>query len=634
MNNIHAAKPIPPLLRRTQLLPGESLPSLLERLAQLNYYPSLRMLSCICCDHMDTPTNQDDLASPQWLETFLRLADLTQISLEDLYAASNHRFAPLLNPPSQLPVEFPWIGSTSKVMLTHNLAHGCLRSAAAAQYCHYCLKTAAYHRLNWIPIPAAICLEHRCLLVNQCPKCHKRLSIQEIVRKHCKACQRDLSTAKPLSVKGNELGILSQQVIQSWFAVADVTELRDEYKPPPYHPALLYRFLENLSRRLLVRREDWSILPAPLDGLSEPNASSIQKRQQLQTLTPDGIFRLYRAAYTGVMDWPNGLFQFLDAYSGCSSPCQQTLMNRNKHLNLIRNNWFQLDWRNSDFEFVQQSFINYLLIRNIPLPVSLVEQFKNVTWFVEQTGLCSVEYAALALDISDQDLHQFLRRGSLNSCLWTHSRSGTPMFERDQLLTLKERWKLGWSVEEASSWLGIFEWEVIELVERNVLSVVHRPDADESHWLLSRKSVEDFFEKVANPLKLFEGNSRDIICLNEAVRYLDYLGIHRVVLLQCVVDGFLPGLKLESEIHSLTRIYFLENLVLDFPDLFFARHGQVSGHAFAREKGFSTRLILDWMKAGLIKPDVNFGVHSYFMRSRLEQLAAEYVPEITQSHYL
>ena len=61
MNNIHAAKPIPPLLRRTQLLPGESLPSLLERLAQLNYYPSLRMLSCICCDHMDTPTNQDDL---------------------------------------------------------------------------------------------------------------------------------------------------------------------------------------------------------------------------------------------------------------------------------------------------------------------------------------------------------------------------------------------------------------------------------------------------------------------------------------------------------------------------------------------------------------------------------------------
>jgi hypothetical protein len=435
----------------------------------------------------------------------------------------------------------------------------------------------------------------------------------------------DLSKAEPLSVEGNELGILSQQVIQSWFAFPDVAELSDEYKLPPYPPALLYRFLENLSRRLLVRREDWSILPAPLDGLSEHNTSSIQKRQPLQTLTPDWIFRLYRAAFTGVMDWPNGLFQFLDAYIGYSSP-RPTLINQNKHLNSIRHNWFQLDWRNSGFEFVQQSFIKYLLIRNISLPVSLVEQFKNVAWFVEQTGLCSVERTALALDISDRDLHQFLLRGSLNSCLWAHSRSRTPMFKRDKLLTLKQNWKLGWSVQEAGTWLGIFEWEVIELVERNVLSVVHRPDADKSHWLLSRKSVEDFFEKVANPLKLFEGNSRDIICLNEAVNYLDYIGIHRVVLLQCVADGFLPGLKLEPEIYSLTRIYFLENSVLDFPDLFFARHGQVSGHAFAREKGFSTRLILDWMKADLIKPEVNFGVHGYFMRSRLEQLAAEYIP--------
>ena len=263
-----------------------------------------------------------------------------------------------------------------------------------------------------------------------------------------------------------------------------------------------------------------------------------------------------------------------------------------------------------------------------------MEQLKNVAWFVEQTGLCSVERTALVLDISDQDLRQFLLRGSLNSCLWTHSRSRTPMFERDKLLTLKQNWKLGWSVQEAGTWLGIFEWEVIELVGRNVLSVVRRPDADESRWLLSRKSVEDFFEKVTNPLKLFEGNSRDILCLDRAVRYLDYLGIDRIVLLECVADGFLSGLKLEPEIHSLTRIYFLENSVLDFPDLFFARHGQVSGHAFAREKGFSTRLILDWMKAGLIKPEVNFGVHGYFMRSRLEQLAAKYVPNLTQSHYL
>jgi hypothetical protein len=627
MNNIHATKSIPSLLRRTQLLPGESLSSLLERLAQLNYYPSLRTLSHICHYYSDALESKDDLERPRKVETFLRLSDLTHISPEDLYAASNHRFTSLLSPSGQLPVEFPWIGSSSKVMLTYNLAYGCLRSATAAQYCPHCLKIATYHRLNWTPVPAAICLEHRCLLVSQCPKCHKHLSIQEIIRNHCRACQKDLSTVKPLSVDGNESGILSQRVIQSWFEAADFTELPDEYKPPPYHPAILYRFLENLSRHLLIRHEDWAIFPVPLDGLAEHITCSIQKRQPLQTLPPDGIFHLYRAAFTGITDWPNGLFQFLDAYSGYSSSCQ-ALKNQNKRLSLIRNNWFQPNWKNMDFEFVQQSFINYLLVRNIPLPVFLVEQFMNVAWFVEQTGLCSVEHAVPALDISAQDLHQFMLRGSLDSCLWTHSRSKTPIFEYEKLLTLKQQWKLGWSVQEASCWLGVSEWDVAELVERDVLTVVDRPDNDVDHWLLSRQSVENFFEKVTGQLRLFEGNKGGILCLGEAVRYIDYLGIRRAVLLQCVADGFLPGLKLESEVHSLHRVHFLENLIMDFPDLYYAKHGKIAGNIFAREKGFPVYLVRNWIKAGLIKSEMNLGVHSYFVRSHLEQLAAKYVPEL------
>jgi len=43
-------------------------------------------------------------------------------------------------------------------------------------------------------------------------------------------------------VEENEMGILSQQVIQSWFALADDIELPDEYKPPPYHPLYFIAF--------------------------------------------------------------------------------------------------------------------------------------------------------------------------------------------------------------------------------------------------------------------------------------------------------------------------------------------------------------------------------------------------------
>jgi hypothetical protein len=388
---------------------------------------------------LEAPANQDSLAHPKWVDTFLRLADLTHISPEDLYAASDHRFAPFLTPPRQLPVEIPWIGATSKPMLTPSLASGRLRFASAAQYCPRCLKTAAYHRLSWIPTMTAICLVHRCLLVNRCPQCLKHISIQEIVSQRCRSCQSDLSAVEPLSVEGNALGILSQQIIQSWLGVADGTELPVGYNPPSCHPATLYRLLENLSRRLLICWKDWPTLPAPLGGLTEHIAAPIYK---MKLMTPDGIFHLHRAAFTGVTNWPNGLFQFLDAYSGCYSPTQ-TPMNRDKRLKQIRQDWFQPAWGNPDFEFVQQSFVNYLLARNIPLPVSLVEQFKEVAWFIEQTGLWSEELTALTLNISVRALHRFFLRDALKSCLWPRARTRMPVYYRDKVLALKLKWELG-----------------------------------------------------------------------------------------------------------------------------------------------------------------------------------------------
>jgi hypothetical protein len=96
----------------------------------------------------------------------------------------------------------------------------------------------------------------------------------------------------------------------------------------------------------------------------------------------------------------------------------------------------------------------------------------------------------------------------------------------------------------------------------------------------------------------------------------------------------LPGLKLEVEIHSLNRIHFLRTSILEFPDLFYARRGKVAGNVFAREKGFPISIVRSWIEAGLIKPEMKFGVDDYFLRSRLEQLAAEYVPDVGQSHYL
>jgi len=630
MKPMQTLQPSLPLLRRTQLFPGESLVSLLERLMQLNYYSSAFILRSICCEHLEAPANQDTLTHPQWVETFLRLSDLARISPQALYDASIHRFAPCLTLPKQSPVELPWIGSASKAILPKNLAQVHLRFTLAAQYCPQCLKTAAYHRLIWTPVSTAICLEHRCLLVNRCYQCQKRISIQEIIRRQCSSCQADFSATQPISVEGDEPGIQSQQLIQACLAGADVAGLPGMGSLPSRHPAVLFHFLGNLSRRILNCGKDWPSLHTILDGVVDTAAAPIR---HLQMLAPAGIFHLQNAAFTGVVNWPQGLFQYLDTYSHYKGLIQEPTRHFKRLLPVYRD-WFRPVWRVPEFEFMQQGFVSYLLFHKLPIPVHMAEQFAEVAWFVERTNLCSEASTAKALGLNMVDLRRFLPGESVGSCRWPNSRINAPIFQHDRVLALQQKWTLGWSISEAGSWLGLPPWDVVELVERDILAVVDRSDADKTHWILSRPSVESFFESVTARLELFQGDPYDLVHLKDATLITAPLGLDHITLLIAVAIGCLSALKRESNIRSLRSIFFLGNAMLDFPEIWYARRGWVEGHTFAQEKGFSPQLLAQWVDAGWIKPEAVFGWYQYFDRHNLEQLLARYYSTSGQSHYL
>jgi len=619
MNPIHTLQLSPSLLRRTQLLLDESLVSLLERLIHLNYYPSLCTLVNICHDRLETPAKRDDLARPQRAETFLRLADLTQVSPEALFAASDHRFAPFLTLPQNHCLEIPWIDSTSKTVLPHNLPPGRLHSVLTAQFCPRCLKIAPYHRATWIPTTVTICLEHHCLLVNKCPRCKKRISIQEIVRRQCRACLADLSEASYRSVKDDTLGVLSQQTIQAWLAGADITESPGECSLPSQHPVVLYRFLENLSRHLLNHGKVWPSLLAPLDGLHRHIRAPVH---QLTQLSPNGIFHLQKAAFTGIANWPHGLFKYLDAFCYEKTSSKKPAK-RFKHLEKIQQDWFRSMWNVPDFEFMRQGFVSYLLLRSIPIPSHLVKQFANVAWFVDLTGLWPEELTAQTLNVPVQEL---LRCSSVTTCRWPRSQNKTPLlFEREKVLALKQKWLLGWSLSEVSSWLGLNNQDVIELVKRGELTYANGSDAGDIHGELSCQSVKNFFNRVTTPLKLFQGSCNDLVRLYEAVRLTSCFQVDCVTLLQGVADGSFPAFKRRDKIRALWDLYFLEALVVKLPDLCFARRGWVEGLKFAQEKGLPPQLLVEWIGAGLIKPEVTFRQRRYFVRKNLELLAATHV---------
>jgi hypothetical protein len=618
MKPIHTLQPSLLLLRRTPLLPGESLVSLLERLAQLNYYPSPLTLDHICRQRLKPPANKDDLARPKWAETFLQLSDLTKISPDGLYAASIHRFAPCLTLPQHPPVEIPWIGATSKAMLPTNLAQAHLRFTLAAQYCPQCLKTAAYHHLIWTPVSAAICLEHHCLLVRRCPQCQKRISIQEIVRQRCRVCQMDLSAVESISVEGDELGIQSQQLIQSCLAGADVTELPGMGSLPSRHPAVIYYFLQNLSRRLLICWKDWPALPTPLDGLADHIAAPIHTSL---TLPPEWIFYLQRAAFACATNWPQGIFHFLDAFSGNYSS-NSTDTSREKRLKQIRQDWFQPAWKSSEFEFTQQCFVDYLLTRGLPLLRFLAVRLQNTEWFIERTGLWSEERTARFLELSIQSL----RRMTLKNCLWPQSISAFPLFEHSKILSLHQKWQSGWSLSEASQWLGLHPSVVGKLVDAGFFTKVNEPASTSHDPVLDRYSVEDFFRQVACQLTPYLKNHQALINLEKAANILSTLGIDQVDLLRGVLLGSLPAYKPQLILPHLGDLCFLRKTLFSLSALILSQRGLITDCQFAREKKKPYLLIFAWIQKLSIEPEFAHWPHQYYDQQLLEHHWANGAP--------
>jgi hypothetical protein len=66
----------------------------------------------------------------------------------------------------------------------------------------------------------------------------------------------------------------------------------------------------------------------------------------------------------------------------------------------------------------------------------------------------------------------------------------------------------GWPISDASSWLGIPNLDVVRLAKSNVLALLDGAEKnDQALWVFSRKTVEDFFEKITNRLELFSGDA-------------------------------------------------------------------------------------------------------------------------------
>jgi hypothetical protein len=526
---------MPRLLRRSQLITGESILSYLYRLANLNYCSLSSLLGLV--DDLNSHAIQSGrvLTYPKGIAVLERLGDICDVEPDKLLLASNFRFVEVF---SSMPRGIIRVKSKRQFNINKSLrqikVH--LLSEKNARFCPLCLSTSVYHRLSWIPRYLWVCWEHQCLLMDCCPKCKKNISIKEIIDCHCNACKSDLRNYEALFVGDDEEGIRSQKYLARLLGLNELLPTDEFARPPNIPPVVAYELIDRLSRFVLDKNGLLESFPSPIFDLVNEHS------QRRDVKFDPRLFLGVRAASLPMLDWPTSFYSFLDA-------CFDQKFFRY----LSGQEWFRKYFKGIEHRVIIREFINYFLDRHIVIPTFIATIVKDEKWFYRQIGAVSTKNTLMILKPSaiDPDRLGLVHHNDFfdKEILFndgTRSFGRTGYFDRLGIESLKCKLDDEWDLKMAGCWLGIGEKSVISLVHKGELTgrLIEEENGNIIEGFIDRKSIESFGRRVIDDFNiedLISRVSRDYaVAFRSFVDDFETIGVSILSLLKCKEKDVLP----------------------------------------------------------------------------------------------
>ncbi len=554
------------LLRRSPLRPGESLPSLVGRLARLNYYDPPRIL-----ERLILGNNRVRVGRLSQVSMFKKMAALTGIAPRELYAATAHRFDQTITSPGDHFKSLELPGGETVPLLAPGTANKHLRPESAAQFCPDCLKASAYHRAAWMPVAAAACLKHKRLLSARCPGCQEAVSIYTVVETRCDRCDADLTVLDPWltdSIESDAFGLLSQHVIQAWLGIVSMPDSAQSCSLPNQSPAVLYQLLDWLRQSITADiKGAWSlsILSASLGAdeawvrwkylhriygngnwlpvlLREPRAPKRNPHSSPELLTPTASYCFSATAFKGIVDWPKGFHAFLQVYRLRNDVEIEDRLRSD--FDFLYSELSKRHWRGTRFEFVRDAFNQYVAA-HYAIPPSMTHSEERSSH--RKGDLVSGQYAntttiteaARLLNLTRKSIKRLIEVGLLFQYefpVLRPERSRYKFLRQAEVMNLCDKWSEAVPLEDAARWMGLSEDEVVDLFEVGLLAAERGPDVEDGgeFWMFSKQAIEECLNKIER--RLYD-NPYNKVNLTVAEEMLSDAGLDAAAILKCVADG-------------------------------------------------------------------------------------------------
>lgn len=588
------------------------------------YDGSPGLLASLVLGPQRTPDRlRDRPGHPARAETFRRLAALTGAGVADVYAATTHRFAPTLTPPEQTAPTLTLPDGVVVPLLGMGSMQKRLRPPDAGAFCPRCLAEAAYHRLIWTPQAAAACLRHRCLLVDRCQRCEAALTVPAIVATTCASCGADLTTCSGASVAADRFGLFAQRVVQTWLLGESPTG--DPRFPLPDLPiTVAYRAVDGLRLLAQGAGPGWSHLHQPWSETAGASSGF--------ALTPEQAYALYATALKALLDWPQGFYDFLDAYTGRGSTTDPPAVGLAPRLGILYSAWLGYRWRHESFGFLHDAFDRYLLDRYGRVhAISQLSRCRRDPDLIARLPYPNLRQAARLIGTNVAMVKRLLQGGHLTPYAAVDSGRARPptLLSRAEVLAWREAWSDQPTLVEAAAILGVSYWVVTDLIACGFLPPPHQFADDRPGWCFNRAAIMAAHARVAakvTPLPVgIPTESHASLTLAGAARVLGMLGLNAAALLAQVAEGRLPAYHPATAPVRLGDLRFAPADVQAYAARVKAEHDWLDRVETARRLGVTELALQRLVTRGLLKP-VPINSHAqFFERGTVEQFRDEHV---------
>lgn len=409
--------------------------------------------------------------------------------------------------------------------------------------CTLCLRDARYARKIWDLSPVTACPIHRCLLLDECPACGKRLSWCRCKISCCR-CEFDWREVPLLPVDDSELKVVGHIHLLCKQPVHRTYKASSEMKNP----------LSELELRHFLSAVFFiaSQFKGRIDTKGKHLAPSIRNAE---------LHTLLCKAWSVFEDWPHNYFSFLEWRREQVARAQAVYGLRKDFAEYKSALYKQLGAKPLDF--MRIAFEEYLTTK---WNGGYTAHLKRLNGVGRQAGrYASRREAKELLKIGVVSVDKLISAGRLKAIVRRQRGSRLILIERQNLLAFKRELDHSLYLKQVEGVLCLSHKRVLELVECQLLDPLRGPTVDGcSDWRFSGEEVKDLLRLVTETVKpSVSVASKDLVSFLMALRPLSRVSVSLGQFLKDILGGEITPCG-ESAKPGLASFLFSKKQIADY----------------------------------------------------------------------